>query len=484
MPDTETVLPVVQESLSVDKRRVVTGRTRIETVTDTVEEFVKTELESDSVSIERVPIGVEIDSVPAVRVEGDVTILPVVEEILVVEKRLVLREEIRVARRRKTETIETPVEIRRQRAIVTRLPGSDAEPSETPTSQPEIETMENDMTDYASSRHLTALFDTREAADSAVERLRALGLSDTSIRLTGGEEASARMESKGFWESISDFFFPDDDRATYAEGLRRGGYLVSVSGIPQDQFEAAIDILDDEGSVDLDARSEEWRAEGWSAAPAAAGGISTAGDADLTAAVAERRPDETARRYEGDTSAAETTPAEAFAERPDARRDDAAAEAVTTGAGAAAYDTTYDTAGRTDAAARTGEDEVIPVIEERLRVGKRDVNLGRVRVRSYVVETPVSEEVSLRSDRVEIERRPVDRALGAGEAAFTDRVIEAEEHAEEAVVQKEARVTEEIGLRKTSEEHTEQVADTVRHTEVEVEDDRDALSRDPARRGA
>ena len=108
-------------------------------------------------------------------------------------------------------------------------------------------------------------------------------------------------------------------------------------------------------------------------------------------------------------------------------------------------------------------------MEEQLRVGKRQVDMGRVRIRSYVVETPVQESVKLRSERVFVERRPVDRALSGTEAAFTDRVIEAEEHAEEAVVSKEARVREEIALRREAEERTETVSDTVRRTAVEIE---------------
>jgi uncharacterized protein (TIGR02271 family) len=76
----------------------------------------------------------------------------------------------------------------------------------------------------------------------------------------------------------------------------------------------------------------------------------------------------------------------------------------------------------------------VPVYEEQLRVGKRDVSHGRVRIRSYVVETPVNEQVRLRSESVQIERKPVDRPVAAGDALFQDRVIEAEERAEEAVV--------------------------------------------------
>ena len=116
--------------------------------------------------------------------------------------------------------------------------------------------------------------------------------------------------------------------------------------------------------------------------------------------------------------------------------------------------------------------ETIPVVEERLRVGKRDTSHGRVRVRSYVREKPVSAEVELRDERVEIDRRAVDRPLGDAEDAFRDQVIEAEERREEPVISKEARVVEEIDLRRREDIRRETVSDTVRRTEVEVEDDR------------
>ena len=86
----------------------------------------------------------------------------------------------------------------------------------------------------------------------------------------------------------------------------------------------------------------------------------------------------------------------------------------------------------------------------------------------------MNESVELREERVEIERRPVDRPAVA-DRDYLDRTHEAEEYREEAVVQKEARVVEEIGLRKTSETHRETVSDTVRRTEVEIDDERDTL---------
>jgi stress response protein YsnF len=98
---------------------------------------------------------------------------------------------------------------------------------------------------------------------------------------------------------------------------------------------------------------------------------------------------------------------------------------------------------------------------------------GRVRVHSHVVETPVQEQVNLRQERVEIERRPVDRPVNASsDALFRERTIEAEERVEEPVVSKEARVKEELVVNKDVEQRTETVRDTVRRTEVEVDDER------------
>lgn len=121
---------------------------------------------------------------------------------------------------------------------------------------------------------------------------------------------------------------------------------------------------------------------------------------------------------------------------------------------------------------KTAGEEAIPIVEEQLRVGKREVGGGRVRVRSYVVEEPVSEQVSLRDEHVTVERRAVDPShpLGAGEDAFRERTIEADERREEAVVNKEARVKEEVVVRKDAQQRTETVSDKVRRTEVEVDD--------------
>jgi uncharacterized protein (TIGR02271 family) len=92
-----------------------------------------------------------------------------------------------------------------------------------------------------------------------------------------------------------------------------------------------------------------------------------------------------------------------------------------------------------------------------------------------VVETPVSEQVSLRQEHVDVERRPVSGAAQAGTLGgnpFQERTIEMEERSEEAVVSKEARIVEEVVVHKDAEQRTETISDTVRRTEVDVEDER------------
>lgn len=285
-------------------------------------------------------------------------------------------------------------------------------------------THDNDL-GASGTRSVSAMFDSQAEAQRAVERLIDAGIPSERIRqVAGGFDAattSVRSEdrNKGFWEGLEDFFFPDEDRYAYAEGLSRGGYLVTVTGLCGADYDTALDILDDEGGIDLDQREQSWRSEGWSGYEAS----SYAGSTDPA--------------YGVGTATAATG-------RPSAIGEYADREGL-------------------------GGEETIPIVEERIRIGKRETDHGRVRVRAYTVEEPISESVDLREERVEIERRPVDRALTDADAAFQDRTIEAEEYREEAVVRKEARVVEEIGLRKTSETHRETISDTVRRTEVEIE---------------
>lgn len=113
----------------------------------------------------------------------------------------------------------------------------------------------------------------------------------------------------------------------------------------------------------------------------------------------------------------------------------------------------------------------IPIIREDLEVGKREVETGGVRVRSRIVERPVEEHVRLREEHVRVERNPVDRPLREGElGAFREGEIELTERAEVPVVNKEARVVEEIRLNKEVTERDETIRDTVRSTDVDIDE--------------
>ena len=118
----------------------------------------------------------------------------------------------------------------------------------------------------------------------------------------------------------------------------------------------------------------------------------------------------------------------------------------------------------------SGGQAVVPVVEEQVKVGKREVSKGGVRVETHVTESPVEKDVQLREEHVNVQRRPANRPVtGEDMAAFQEGTIEVAETAEEAVVQKTAKVVEEVVINKTAQERTETVRDTVRRTDVDVE---------------
>lgn len=116
----QLVVPLHAEEVSVAKRRVVTGQVKVGTVTKESEQLVEELLEHEHVEIERIAVGKEVDKAPAVRQEGDTLIIPVLEEIVVVERRLLLKEEVRVRRTREKQPYQERVVIRKQEAVITR----------------------------------------------------------------------------------------------------------------------------------------------------------------------------------------------------------------------------------------------------------------------------------------------------------------------------------------------------------------------------
>lgn len=212
------------------------------------------------------------------------------------------------------------------------------------------------------------------------------------------------------WATIKRYAVPDEDAHLYAEGLGRGHSILVISSAAG-EHERVMQVLSRFNPIDIDDHAAQWRNSGWS-------GVHS---------------------------------------------------------GKAAWDVHRQTAtpSTTTAARPTTQEQVIPVYEEQLKVGKRVVEQGRVRVRVYTVEHPVQEGVNLREERVAVERRPADRpASGMPGEAFQDRTIDVTTHREEPVIAKEARVKEEVVVRNQADQRTETVHDTVRRTEVEVDDDR------------
>ena len=141
------------------------------------------------------------------------------------------------------------------------------------------------------------------------------------------------------------------------------------------------------------------------------------------------------------------------------------------GASAATTTTTSTIQTAAPAAASTStvaDSGTLQLSEESLVVGKRLVNRGSTRIRKYVIETPVEENVTLHDEKVTIQRRPITAGDAVTNADFSEKVIEMTETGEEAVVGKTARVVEEVGLRKEGVDRTETIHDTVRKEEVEV----------------
>jgi len=123
------VVPVLAEELEVHKRAVDTGGIRVRKVVNEREQVVDVPLEHEELSIERIPVGRFVEGPLEVRTEGDTTIVPVVEEVLVLERRWKLKEELRITRKRQTESQKQRVTLRSEEAIIERL-GRDGAPVE------------------------------------------------------------------------------------------------------------------------------------------------------------------------------------------------------------------------------------------------------------------------------------------------------------------------------------------------------------------
>jgi stress response protein YsnF len=111
-------LPLTEEQVHIEKRQVTTGKVRVQTMVDVSDELVTQELTAERVAVSRVPVNRYVEVAPQIRTEGELTIIPVLEEVLVVERKLLLKEEIHIQRTVTTELVTETVPVRKQRAVV------------------------------------------------------------------------------------------------------------------------------------------------------------------------------------------------------------------------------------------------------------------------------------------------------------------------------------------------------------------------------
>jgi len=308
---------------------------------------------------------------------------------------------------------------------------------------------------------LVAVFDNRADAQSAMDELLASGFSNQEVRMseaaadamgttgtTGAMSPTSSMGTtsttgatgstdEGFGSGIkhffADLFGSDDDEPTrkYSEAVTRGSHVLTVTTGTLPEVERAADLIERFGPIDIDEKVSQWGGDATTGAIAGGAMRSSSGTQQQSALLSQQ---------------SQQNQQNSLSSRQDSL------------------------IGGSQQLDATSENTAIPIIEEQMQVGKREVQRGGVRVFQRMVETPVSETVNLREEHVSVERRPVDQPISTADlAAFQEKSIELRESAEEVVVQKTARVVEEVIIGKEVTQRQEQVSDTVRRTEVEVE---------------
>ena len=285
------------------------------------------------------------------------------------------------------------------------------------------------------SETIVAVFDTAAHAEAAVSALIADGVPAGSIEhysrdqgVTGGAAVGTDVNPpsahRGFWGWLTgEQETASSHHALYDQSIQSGSTVVTVisDGTNIDQI---YNVLEAHNPVDLDERHSQYSQTGAYGSGATGTGAIGTGMAGTN----------------------------------------------TTGLGAGSTGTaTAAGTGMGMAATGTGTEEVLSLSEESLQVGKRAVDRGTTRVRRYVVERPVEEQIRLRNETVSVFRRPATGATTVGTDAFSDREIVVNETDEEAVVAKRAQVVEEVVVQKGVEERVETVRDTLRKEEVEID---------------
>jgi uncharacterized protein (TIGR02271 family) len=379
---------------------------------------------------------------------------------------------------------------------------------------------------------LVAVFDNRSDAQNAMDELLASGFTRTDVNvssadttgqtdsLTGASTTDTGDVHEGIGASIKHFFNGlfgsdnDEHVSRYSDVVSRGNHVLTLVTQSEPEVERAADIIERFGPIDLDERHDLTGSAGSLDPAMLAAGARTGSGAQKSSSMSSQSGSTGSASYGSGSLSGEVGERNSFATQDlndpvpkgqtfqepmggSMRSGDSlqAGGSSDSNIGGNTLDTSTGRTlqnpsslqGSSDASLggtiQTGSMQrdmgeqlneqrstAIPVVQEDLQVGKREVQRGGVRVFSRVVETPVNESVNLREEHVNVERRPVDRPLSSADsAAFKEQSIEMREKSEEAVVQKTARVVEEVVVGKTATQRQENIKDSVRRTEVQVE---------------
>lgn len=317
---------------------------------------------------------------------------------------------------------------------------------------------------------IAAVFDNRDSAQQALEQLANAGYARADMRLnqsdasgntdpfasdasgaSATEATSAGPTTAGTGSGIKHFFsnlFGSDDGDTqaYTAAVERGHYVLTLDAPDESAVERAADIIEGYGPIDID----EY-ATGAGVGSASIGGSDVGGAALHGGGGAYQQAS-----YSGQQSAMGDMSQSAQGEL---------SQSAT-----AARQGTLTQGSMQRAETASADTQSIPVMQEALKVGKRAVRRGGVRIYQRMVETPVQESVNLQEEHVRVERRPMNLPIDPADiSAFQETTFEVRESAEEAVVEKSARIVEEVVVGKDVSERQEHISDTLRSTEVEVE---------------
>lgn len=406
----DVVIPLYGEDVEVSKVVVETGRLAITRVTRERSEPIAESLTEETVEIGREPIGRFVEKMPAIREEGDTLVVPVVEERLVIQRRLFLKEEVRVKRVRVTRTHRERVALRHHEVLI------DAVPAQTPSTEgsppggeaPGVSTLLlKNRSGTMSYQTIVAAFDSGAHAQAAAAALKAAGFHSADISiLDKSRSPSIGADKPSLWHRLFGDQVRQHEAAVYDRTIASGGTVLSVR-VPDNEVAHATGIIDLHHPIDVHDRALTSGVVPASRAGAAASPPPPPVKAQQKVAVSPKLADV--------------------------------------------------------------NEQVVRLAEEQLQVGKRKIETGKTRVKRYVTERDASADVTLHEEHAEVLRRAVADPKYLGDVDWSDSTIEVVETAEQALVNKTAKVVEEVSLKKIGSDHVQTLHEKIRRQQVDVE---------------